>query len=144
MRIRAYNKASRNRLEMCSRSRRTKLPQQSKQQRQPRDVFSESSLHLPPTIFIANHIFMATRNRALRGEDQKEFEGRIRKWERDWQAAGTGPKCKVLKFLKWVPRGEFAVACFSQNFLYRHNQRVAWTSFFRAIFETYFLVGIFF
>lgn len=49
---------------------------------------------------------MATRNRALRGEDQKEFEGRIRKWKKEWKEASPAAKSKKLAFLRWVPTGE--------------------------------------
>ena len=48
---------------------------------------------------------MATRQRAQRGEDQKEFEGRVRKWKREWHAAGDTVKTKKLSFLKWTPTG---------------------------------------
>jgi hypothetical protein len=51
---------------------------------------------------------MATRQRAQRGDDRGEFEGRVRKWKREWQPAGEGWKAKGLMFCKWIPTGECA------------------------------------
>jgi hypothetical protein len=48
---------------------------------------------------------MTTRQRAQRGDELKEFEGRVRKWRKEWQPAGDTVKTKNLKFYKWIPTG---------------------------------------
>ena len=48
---------------------------------------------------------MATRRRAERGDDLKEFVGRVRKWKKEMKAAGTDPKSKKLLFQRWVATG---------------------------------------
>jgi hypothetical protein len=48
---------------------------------------------------------MTTRQRAQRGDDLKEFEGRVRKWRKEWQPAGDTVKTKNLKFFKWTLTG---------------------------------------
>jgi hypothetical protein len=48
---------------------------------------------------------MTTRNRLLRGEEQKEFAGRVRLWRKDWKPAGDSIKLRKLLFQKWTPSG---------------------------------------
>lgn len=51
---------------------------------------------------------MSTRNRVLRGEDQRDFLGRVRKWKQEWtqDEAFTKLKPKSFKHLKWVATDE--------------------------------------
>ena len=55
---------------------------------------------------------MTTRQRAQRGDDFKEFEGRVRKWRKEWQPAGNTVKTKNLKFYKWTPTGGWLLDIF--------------------------------
>ena len=56
---------------------------------------------------------MATRNRASRGEDQKEMYGRVRKWTEEWIDATGQPKlARGLAFYRWKPTGKIV---FSQR-----------------------------
>ncbi|KAL4543273.1 hypothetical protein Ndes2437B_g01118 [Nannochloris sp. 'desiccata'] len=59
---------------------------------------------------------MTTRQRAQRGDELKEFEGRVRKWRKEWQPAGDTVKTKNLKFYKWTPTDERELAAPGKRF----------------------------
>jgi len=43
--------------------------------------------------------FMTTRASTARGQDKQQFQGRVRKWRKQWDATGDSSKCKLLKWL---------------------------------------------
>lgn len=45
---------------------------------------------------------MTTRASTARGQDKQHFQGRVRKWRKQWDTAGDTAKYKLLK---WVPTG---------------------------------------
>ena len=45
---------------------------------------------------------MTTRASTARGQDKQQFQGRVRKWRKQWDLASDTAKYKLLK---WVPTG---------------------------------------
>ena len=45
---------------------------------------------------------MTTRASTARGQDKQQFQGRVRKWRRQWDIAGDTAKYKLLR---WVSTG---------------------------------------
>jgi len=62
---------------------------------------------------------MTTRQRAQRGDDLKEFEGRVRKWRKEWQPAGDTVKTKGLKFYKWAPTGMCYISSWRTEWMFK-------------------------
>lgn len=49
---------------------------------------------------------MTTRASTARGQDKQQFQGRVRKWRRQWDLAGDTAKYKLLKWVSTEERTE--------------------------------------
>ncbi|DBB06738.1 TPA: hypothetical protein ACH3X3_009408 [Trebouxia sp. C0006] len=49
---------------------------------------------------------MTTRASTARGQDKQQFQGRVRKWRRQWDIAGDTAKYKLLRWVSTEERTE--------------------------------------